>query len=191
ALTQSDDKKTLAEFFSGEERVHVENALARALISGRRTSDSYGSLSLEIDPVRSVGWVVRLSRETRSVESERRRKSVLAIVGALDAQRLDEHDAERSGLDLTVVGVGGVGLELALRRKPDFVLVGTHLPDGSASDFVEAMRSDPRLAGVPIAVVSTSGQNLEEARARRSGADRVVPGPIDSRALIDLVASRF
>jgi CheY-like chemotaxis protein len=112
-----------------------------------------------------------------------------------------EDDADTRGLLTNMLATKGFhavaaedgleGLHLlrtVLNRAPDvpcLILLDLTMPRLSGHEFRRAQLADPRVAGVPIAVMSGS-VDLERS-ARDLGAVAVVPKPIDDQALLTVV----
>lgn len=64
---------------------------------------------------------------------------------------------------------------------PDVILLDLNVPRGNGRDVLSAIRANPRLAGIPIAVVSSSISETDRTDAALLGADRYIvkPGNLD------------
>ena len=71
------------------------------------------------------------------------------------------------------------GLESALRGHPSLVILGLQLPDGNGEEVLAAMRRDPKLKSVPVAIVTSKKLTLEE----RSRLDRNATLVLEKREL--------
>lgn len=84
------------------------------------------------------------------------------------------------------------GLELARAEHPDLVLLDMRLPDGSGTDGLRALRSDPGTSGIPV-VILTAGPPGGEPPLLAAGAEQVWIKPHDlslTLAFLDEVAAR-
>ncbi|MDD0844629.1 hybrid sensor histidine kinase/response regulator [Pseudomonas sp. Gutcm_11s] len=90
-----------------------------------------------------------------------------------------------------VAGAGSVRRALLLlsEQVPALVLLDLDLPDGSGLEILDAMRADPRLAEVPVLVVSAASDEdvLDEARAK--GAQACLLKPVDLQQLRQIAVS--
>jgi two-component system, chemotaxis family, chemotaxis protein CheY len=76
-----------------------------------------------------------------------------------DEQLIREAVAEflgESGYEVAQAGDGPDALASMRASVPDVVIVDLQLPTMSGSDFVHEMRADPRLAAVPIVILSAA-----------------------------------
>jgi CheY-like chemotaxis protein len=109
---------------------------------------------------------------------------------------VDDHADARVALEL-VLGtegydvVGAPSADDALARlqqglHPDVVLLDLGLPGMSARTFRDAMRADPRLATVPVVVLSGDGWVRE--KAEMLGAIDWLQKPVEIERLLEVVA---
>ncbi|WP_252272787.1 ATP-binding protein [Pseudomonas subflava] len=91
--------------------------------------------------------------------------------------------------DIAVVGGAGsvrrALLQLA-EETPALVLLDLDLPDGSGLEVLEYMRGEPRLAGVPVLVVSAAADEELLAETRARGARASLLKPVDLQQLRQL-----
>ncbi|MDH4582082.1 response regulator [Pseudomonas sp. BN415] len=80
-----------------------------------------------------------------------------------------------------VRGAGSVGKALGLLADitPSLLLLDLDLPDGDGLDVLDFVRSSPRLAMMPVLVVSAAVDEKILAEARRRGADACLSKPVD------------
>lgn len=71
-----------------------------------------------------------------------------------------------------VEGESGVAaLEVALRERPDAILLDWRMPGQSGITACRNLRAEPALAGVRIAVITGLGDERDRTLARHAGAD--------------------
>ena len=80
-----------------------------------------------------------------------------------------------------VRGVGSVQRALTELEHctPTLLLFDLDLPDGDGLQVLDAMRSNPRLQGVPVLIISAAADEAVFAEARRRGAQACLAKPID------------
>jgi CheY-like chemotaxis protein len=110
---------------------------------------------------------------------------------------IDDDDDIRETMELllgtegwTAVGLrdGLEGLDwIARHERPALILLDLRMPRMSGPEFVEALRRDPRRAGIPIVILSGDATCGETARAL--GIDQCLVKPVDLDRLIDTVRS--
>jgi len=76
----------------------------------------------------------------------------------------------RAGFELTVAGDWPAGLRLLRARRFDLVVLDVMLPGPSGMEALEAIRADPGLRDLPVAILSNTELTPEvHARARDLG----------------------
>jgi CheY-like chemotaxis protein len=82
---------------------------------------------------------------------------VLVVEDEPEAAELIASILEREGCDVLYARDGEAALELARELpRPDLVLLDLELPVMDGRAFLESMRSDPSLSGIPVVVVSSA-----------------------------------
>src|SRR5262249_27522533 len=85
-----------------------------------------------------------------------------------------------AGLDIVPAPNGEQGLRLAQEMQPDVITLDLMLPGMDGAEFLRNIKSDARLAPIPVIVISI----VEEAqRAVDLGAAAVLQKPVDRQAL--------
>jgi chemotaxis family two-component system response regulator Rcp1 len=73
--------------------------------------------------------------------------------------------------------------------RPDLVLLDLNLPRKNGREVLEEMKRDPRLASVPVVVVTASTAEMDACRALELGTVGYMTKPIDFRQLAAVVRS--
>ena len=91
-----------------------------------------------------------------------------------------------AGEDVTLVAARSAdeGLTIAQRTRPDLVIADGVMPGRSGYDLCHAIKSDPGLRGVPVYILTSLHNPLDEARARQSAADGEFTKPFESVAIV-------
>lgn len=79
-------------------------------------------------------------------------------------------------------------MALAQEIKPDLILLDLALPVMDGWEVLDALRSDPSTADLPIVMVTAHGDSDTAARARKAGADGFISKPFrpaELRRIID------
>ena len=87
-----------------------------------------------------------------------------------------------------VQAVDGVhGLEVLSSERPNVIITDINMPRLDGFGFIESVRTDSRLLGVPILVLTTESSADKKSLARRAGATGWIVKPFDSMKLVDAV----
>ena len=99
----------------------------------------------------------------------------------------------RPGWRLIHAGLARLGLELIRAHQPDLVLLDLHLPDGSGSEVLAALKGDEATMHIPVVVLSADASQQQVNRLLAAGAAQYLTKPFDLvevLALLDAVAER-
>jgi len=80
-------------------------------------------------------------------------------------------------------------LVAAKGARPDLIIADAVLGNGSGYDLCASVKADPALHSVPVHILASTQNPLDEARARRVGADGHLLKPFDSQVLLDSVSA--
>ena len=74
---------------------------------------------------------------------------------------------------------GGVrAIDMIADKKPSVVLLDLMMPDLSGLEVLRFMRRDPRLAGIPVVIVSAKGLPSDIKRGLEAGASAYLTKPV-------------
>jgi len=91
------------------------------------------------------------------------RKRVLIIEDDEDVAKILEVLVRGLHADVLLADDGMTGVELARTQNPDLALVDIHLPGINGLEVIRAIRATPKLAGLPIIVI-TGNSTVEYVR---------------------------
>jgi CheY-like chemotaxis protein len=77
--------------------------------------------------------------------------------------------------------------EYADRPRPDLVLLDLNLPRMDGRQVLEAIKSDPELASIPVVVLTTSENEDDVLRSYSLHANAYVTKPVDFQRFIEVV----
>ena len=77
--------------------------------------------------------------------------------------------------------------EILEKIRPDLVLLSVSLPDNTAYEFAELIRSKTATQQIPIIFLSTDSELLNIVDSIRAGADDILVKPFDTQSLLDKV----
>lgn len=94
---------------------------------------------------------------------------------------------QRAGWPVATHDRGSDALECIEAIAPRLVILDVMLPGGSGFDILQALRGHPRLADIPVIMLTAKGQMPERERAERIGASLFMSKPFSNAALLDAV----
>lgn len=98
----------------------------------------------------------------------------------------------QEGYQVDIAKDGQEGLEKAKRDKPDLILLDIIMPRMGGFEVMEELNKDEKFRGIPIIIISSSGQPVELDRAKKLGAtDWLIKTDFDPREVVDKVKKQF
>ncbi|MBN2393759.1 MAG: response regulator [Anaerolineae bacterium] len=83
---------------------------------------------------------------------------------------------------------GPTGIEIALREKPDLILMDMNLPDLDGYEMTRRMRAIPELATIPIIAMTANVMQGDREKTLAAGCSGYIPKPIDVDELPNQIA---
>ena len=83
---------------------------------------------------------------------------------------------------------GPTGIEIALREKPDLILMDMNLPDLDGYELPRRMRAIPELATTPIIAMTANVMQGDREKTLAAGCSGYIPKPIDVDELPNQIA---
>jgi PAS domain S-box-containing protein len=87
--------------------------------------------------------------------------------------------AHRPSIELITTLQGSQGFELALRHRPDLILLDVHMPDLSGFELLTLLRDDERTASIPVVMLSADASHEQVQRFADAGARDYLTKPLD------------
>jgi CheY-like chemotaxis protein len=94
---------------------------------------------------------------------------------------------EMEGFQVAVAADGVEALARIAQDPPEVVLLDVMMPKLDGYRVCEAIKADPRTAGVKVVMLTAMGQAADRARALAAGADAYVAKPFDEDGLLTLL----
>jgi CheY-like chemotaxis protein len=96
------------------------------------------------------------------------------------------------GYQVSVARDGLEGLEKMKQEKPDLILLDIIMPKLGGFEVMKRMKEDESLAGIPVIIISNSGQPVELGRAKELGVrDWLIKTEFDPREVVDKVRKQI
>ncbi len=97
-------------------------------------------------------------------------KRILVVEDDVVLREVLTEKLDQKGYKVSSVEDGEVALQEIYRQKPDLILLDILMPRKGGMEVMEELHEDPELSGIPIIVISNSGQPVEVQRAKELGA---------------------
>lgn len=92
------------------------------------------------------------------------------------------------GYDMIEAIDGLSGLDIALRQRPDLVLVDVNLPDMDGLEVMARIKANPQSASIPVIALTADTTHSDRERCLSAGCDGYIAKPIVSIELKNLLA---
>jgi CheY-like chemotaxis protein len=114
-------------------------------------------------------------------------RTVVYVEDEPAVQRLVEFWLLDAGYVVHLAGDGAAGLELVRSVRPDLVVTDALMPRMSGDELVDALRSDPDTASVPIVMATAAASPLRVERMLARGCTAVLPKPLEEASFLAAV----
>ncbi len=108
---------------------------------------------------------------------------ILIVDDEPDLVELVRFHLTQAGYEVEACTSGREGLEQVRRRAPDLLVLDLMLPDLSGTEVCRQIRSDPKLAALPILMLTAKGEEVDRVVGFELGADDYVAKPFSPREL--------
>jgi two-component system chemotaxis sensor kinase CheA len=152
-----------------------------------------GSILLVLDVStlieRSLSAVVASSNGTEKAAGPPPQLKVVVVDDTLMVRELQRSILERGGYAVRTAADGVAALALLNDVPADLVVTDVEMPDLDGLQLIATMRSHPRLANVPVLIVSSHGTEEDRQRGMDAGADGyIVKTAFDEAGLLAAVS---
>ena len=110
---------------------------------------------------------------------------ILHIEDNASNRKIVRHIFRRTDYRLIEATDGEAGLELALREKPDLILLDIQLPKLSGYDVARRLKNDERAKDIPIIAVTSYALNGDDTKALEAGCDAYIAKPFRPQILLE------
>jgi len=113
-----------------------------------------------------------------SVSTDDRKPLILLVEDLLDARELYAAYLTYAGFSVVTAINGHEALSLARLLRPDLVLMDIRLPGMDGLEATADLKSDPRLAHIPVVAITADPSHDIGDRARRAGCTSIIFKPV-------------
>jgi chemosensory pili system protein ChpA (sensor histidine kinase/response regulator) len=139
-----------------------------------------------------MGSLVRSEWRARPVEvavpeQRDRRKFAIVVDDSITVRRVTQRLLERNGMRVLTAKDGVDALSLLRDHVPDVILLDIEMPRMDGYEVASHVRSDPRLKGVPIVMITSRVSEKHRAKAIELGVDDYLGKPYQESQLLDAI----
>jgi two-component system phosphate regulon response regulator PhoB len=109
---------------------------------------------------------------------------ILIIEDEQDIADLIGFNLQRAGYEVIKAHDGIEGTEVALRERPDLILLDLMLPGRDGYGVFRELRRDPRTANTPVIMLTARAQTEDRIQGLEAGADDYLTKPFSPKELI-------
>jgi chemosensory pili system protein ChpA (sensor histidine kinase/response regulator) len=139
-----------------------------------------------------MGALVRSEWRGRAVDASVRptrdeRTFVLVVDDSITVRRVTQRLLERNGMRVLAAKDGIDAMALLQEHVPDVILLDIEMPRMDGYEVATHIRNDPRLADVPIIMITSRVGDKHRARAIEIGVDDYLGKPYQESQLLDAI----
>lgn len=109
---------------------------------------------------------------------------ILVVEDTEDNRQILRDLLTNAGYELIEAYDGESGVELALRHRPDLILMDIQLPMIDGYEATRRIKANPALARTPVIAVTSYALSGDEAKAHAAGCDAYIAKPFSPRQLL-------
>ena len=143
-------------------------------------------ISLDIGTLVRGDWRARYTIESAADRVDRR-TFVLVVDDSITVRRVTQRLLERNGMRVMTAKDGVDAMALMQEHVPDIVLLDIEMPRMDGYEVAAQVRSDPRLAQVPIVMITSRSGDKHRSRAIELGVDDYLGKPYQENQLLDAI----
>lgn len=111
-------------------------------------------------------------------------ETILLIEDEKNIVELIKYNLEREGFRVLTAMKGNAGLDMALKEKPDLVLLDLMLPELGGLDICKTLKHNDKTRNIPVIILTAKGTETDKVVGLELGADDYVTKPFSPRELV-------
>jgi chemosensory pili system protein ChpA (sensor histidine kinase/response regulator) len=111
----------------------------------------------------------------------------MVVDDSITVRRVMERFLERNGLKVVTAKDGLDAISVLQDAKPDIILLDIEMPNMDGYEFATHVRNDPRVADVPIIMITSRVGDKHRARAIEIGVNDYLGKPYQDSQLLDAI----
>ena len=151
-----------------------------------------GSVVLILDInalVRTGAPVVELKKAAPTPADDR--PLALVVDDSITVRRVTERFLQRHGVRVVTAKDGLDAISVLSDHRPDVILLDIEMPRMDGYEFASHVRNDPRVADVPIIMITSRVGDKHRARAIELGVNDYIGKPFQDSALLEAIARQL
>lgn len=112
------------------------------------------------------------------------RGRILVVEDEEDILELISYNLSREGYRVSTATTGEEGLRLALRDKPDLIVLDLMLPGIDGIEVCRRLKADPQVRYIPVVMVTAKGEEADVVTGLELGADDYLTKPFSPKVLV-------
>lgn len=116
-------------------------------------------------------------------------KKILLADDSITIQKVISLSFASEDYELIIVGDGNSAVEKAKETTPDLILADIAMPGKTGYEVCEAVKQDPALSTIPVMLLAGTFEPLDDAEAKRVGANDHIVKPFESEELLNKVTA--
>ena len=109
---------------------------------------------------------------------------ILIVEDERDVADLIRFNLERAGYSVVVANDGLTGQDLALKERPDLVILDLMLPGKDGYSVFKEIRRDSRTSHTPVLILTARSQTEDRIKGLEAGADDYLTKPFSPKELV-------
>ncbi|MDG1725147.1 MAG: response regulator transcription factor [Bacteroidia bacterium] len=118
-------------------------------------------------------------------------KKILIVEDDQDIVELLRYNLEKEGYKCYSANNGAAGLEIAIKKEPDLIILDIMMPELDGIETCRAIKSKPSLSDKFIIFLTARSEEYSEIAGFEAGADDYIMKPIKPRVLISRIKAIF
>ena len=143
-----------------------------------------GRAGFLVDPLR-VDWALR--QDEQQAPRKREKPLVMVVDDSITVRKVTARFLERNGYDPILAKDGQEAVEMLVDITPDVVLLDVEMPRMDGFDCARHIRENPKLAGVPIIMITSRTADKHRQRALSMGVNAYLGKPFKEEELLPLL----
>ncbi|HET6906531.1 MAG TPA: Hpt domain-containing protein [Rhodanobacteraceae bacterium] len=119
-----------------------------------------------------------------AAQEERPQPLIMVVDDSITMRKVTSRVLERSGYEVVTAKDGLDAVEKLIDRLPDLMLLDIEMPRMDGYELATHMKNDPRLAGVPIIMITSRTGEKHRQRAFEIGVERYLGKPYNEAELL-------